>query len=35
MTIAAMPDGSSSGHLADHVRQLEEILAGPDARHAT
>jgi hypothetical protein len=35
LTVAEMPDRFIVGHLADHVRQLEEILAGPDARHAT
>ena len=35
LTVAAMPDRFIVGHLADHVRQLEEILAGPDTRHAT
>ena len=35
LTVAAMPDRFIVGHLADHVRQLEEILTGPDASHAT
>jgi hypothetical protein len=35
LTVAAMPERFIVGHLADHVRQLEEILAGPDAGHAT
>ena len=35
LTVAEMPDRFIVGHLADHVRQLEEILAGPDARHTT
>ena len=35
LTVATMPDRFIVGHLADHVRQLEEILAAPDAGHAT
>ena len=35
LTVAAMPDRFIVGHLEDHVRQIEEILAGPDARTET
>jgi hypothetical protein len=30
-----MPERFIVGHLADHVRQLKEILAAPDARTET
>ena len=35
ITVAAMPERFIVGHLEDHVRQLEGILAGPDARTET
>ncbi len=34
-TVAAMPDRFIVGHLEDHVRQLEGILAAPDGGDAT
>ena len=31
LTVAAMPERFIVGHLEDHVRQIEQILAGPEA----
>jgi hypothetical protein len=35
ITVAAMPERFIVGHLEDHVRQLEGILAGSDTRSET